>query len=81
LSDLAKVAAGSLVAGLDITSYAEIDKNRRGKERQPIASQTAALIQFAVCRASSAAAPKKSRNIVKFVPGLIFITKPPLLTA
>lgn len=39
----------------------------------PIAIQKAALIQFAVCRASRVARPKKSRNIVKLVPNVSFL--------
>jgi hypothetical protein len=53
---------------------AGIDKTYPGKERRtPIATQKAALIQFAVWKASRVATPKKSRNIVKLVLDLIFI--------
>ena len=38
-----------------------------------VANQKAARIQFAVWKASIVATPKNSRNIVKFVPNLIFL--------
>ena len=43
------------------------------KNAHAIANQKAALIQLAVCKASRVATPKNSRNIVKFVPNLIFL--------
>lgn len=43
------------------------------KNAPAIANQKAALSQLAVCIASSVARPKNSRNIVKFVPNLIFL--------
>ncbi len=43
------------------------------KNAHAIANQKAALIQFAVWKASIVATPKNSRNIVKFVPNLIFL--------
>src|SRR6185437_8448831 len=42
----------------------------KAKNALPIATQKPALIQFALCRASRVATPKKSRNIVKLVPNL-----------
>ena len=43
------------------------------KKTHAIANQKTALIQLAVCRASSVATPKKSRKIAKLVPSLIFL--------
>ena len=50
------------------------------KNAHAIASQKAALIQLAVCKASSVATPKNNRNIVKFVPNLIFLISASFLT-
>jgi hypothetical protein len=43
------------------------------KKTHAIANQKHALIQFAVCRASSVATPKKSMNTAKLLPSLTFL--------
>lgn len=48
------------------------------KNAHAIANQKAVLIQLLVCIASSAARPKKSKNIVKFLPNLIFLMCAPV---
>src|SRR2546423_10666521 len=43
------------------------------RKAQAIANQKPALSQFLICKASSVATPKKSTNMVKLVPNLIFL--------